>query len=316
MDWNDVRHFLALAQSGSVRAAGAALGVSHSTVARRVEGLEERLSTRLFDRGPDGYTLTEAGQQMLPGAERIEAEMSALERGVVGQDARLSGTVAVTCVDTYMSRVLLGPLAAFCQEHDEMELRLTADSRPYDLARREADIALRATGVGMSPHDILIGQKVGPVVLASYVSVAHGDALDPESPGAQPRFLGFDDARFQPQAIRDSSYPDVPIWGAFPSLEVAAQAALQGLGIAMLPTYVGDQEPGLRRLTRPDLRHLGDIWMLHHPDLRANARVRATRQVVRRAFEDAADLFAGDRPASGTGCREIAPGTGGPATVS
>jgi DNA-binding transcriptional LysR family regulator len=61
MDWDDVRHFLALARTGSVRAAGAALGVSHSTVARRVEGLEQRLGARLFDRHRDGYMLSDAG---------------------------------------------------------------------------------------------------------------------------------------------------------------------------------------------------------------------------------------------------------------
>lgn len=79
MDWNDVRHFLALARTGSVRAAGASLGVSHSTVARRVEALEAQLGTRLFDRHRDGYLLTAEGRQMLPSAERVEHEMAALE---------------------------------------------------------------------------------------------------------------------------------------------------------------------------------------------------------------------------------------------
>jgi len=96
MEWNDVRHFLALSRAGSVRAAGAQLGVSHSTVARRVEALETKLATRLFDRNRDGYSLTQAGRQMIPGAERIEKEMSALERGVIGKDEQLAGQVALT----------------------------------------------------------------------------------------------------------------------------------------------------------------------------------------------------------------------------
>ena len=82
MDWDDVRYFLALSREGSVRAAGSILGVSHSTVARRVEALEEKLNARLFDRTPEGYALTSAGRQMVEGAERVEAEMAALdERG-------------------------------------------------------------------------------------------------------------------------------------------------------------------------------------------------------------------------------------------
>ena len=91
VDWNDVRYFLALARTGSVRAAGAALQVSHSTVARRVEALEERLAARLFDRSRDGYALSDAGRQMLAGAERIEAEKAAKKAGAgVDTDAMLS----------------------------------------------------------------------------------------------------------------------------------------------------------------------------------------------------------------------------------
>ncbi len=110
MDWNDVRHFLALARCGSVRAAGASLGVSHSTVARRVEALETRLSARLFDRNRDGYTLTEAGRQMLPGAERVERELAALERGLVGQGAPLGfGLSRLLAVGLDLGESLLPP---------------------------------------------------------------------------------------------------------------------------------------------------------------------------------------------------------------
>ena len=309
MDWNDIRHFLALARTGSVRAAGATLGVSHSTVARRVEALEERLGTRLFDRGPDGFTLTAAGARMLPGAERVEAELTALERSAVGQDERLAGVLAVTCVDTFMSRLLVGPLAALCARHADLELQLTADSRRFDLARREADLALRATSVDASPQDSLVGQRVAPIVVASYVSAEGGDFRDPECAGSAPRFLGFDDGRAQQEAVRTTSYPEAPLWGAFPSIELMVQAAEHGLGIALLPTYVGDQVPTLRRLTRPDVRHLGDLWMVHHPDLRTNARVRAARDVVRETLRQHADLFAGRRPIAATVGPENAPGT-------
>ena len=122
MDWNDLRHFLALARLGWARAAGASLGVSHSTVVRRVEALEVRLSARLFDRNREGYSLTEAGRQMLPGAERVEREMATLERGLVGQDERLEGSVAVTCCDNYVARLLLAHMTPFCELYPDIEL--------------------------------------------------------------------------------------------------------------------------------------------------------------------------------------------------
>lgn len=293
MDWNDVRYFLALARTGSVRAAGSALRVSHSTVARRVEALEERLAARLFDRSRDGYTLSDAGRQMLAGAERIEAEMAALERGVLGQDERLVGPVTITCTDTHVSNLLLAALARLTEAHPGIELALTIDSRPFDLARREADIAVRALAVDGVPPEYLLGQKVAPIVLGTYVGVAHVERLDPETPGSRPRWASFDDRKLQEAIVAGSSYPDAPVWGSFATVELMVQAAVHGLGLAMLPTYVGDRAPGLQRLKRPDLRHVGDFWVLSHPDLRDNARMRQTRAAVAEALRAEAKLFGG-----------------------
>lgn len=284
MDWDDVRHFLALARLGSVRAAGAKLGVSHSTVARRVEALETQLDARLFDRNRDGYTLTGAGRQMLPRAERVEREMASLERDLAGQDERLAGWVSVTCCDEYVSAVLVRELTPFCAEYPEIELCMTTDSRAFDLSKREADIAVRTLARGAQPPEHLIGTRVAPVVVGSYVARAHESELDPELVGTSPRWVAFEERKILEAMVAQSSYPDVPAWGAFNSLSLLVQAAREGLGIAMLPTYVGDVEPALRRLARPDLRHVADLWLLSHVDLRDNTRLRATRGHVAHAL--------------------------------
>lgn len=294
MDWDDVRHFLALARSGSIRAAGASLGVSHSTVARRVDGLEARLAARLFDRSRDGYTLTEAGLQMLASAERIEHEMAALERGLVGQDERLCGEVALTCCDNYLADLLLRELTRFCHAYPEVELCFTVDSRPFDLSKREADVAIRALARGAQPPEHLIGMRLAPVTLASYVATAHAESLAPEHDGTAPRWVSFDDRKMQDAMIADSSYRHIPVWGSFSTFELLVRAACEGLGLVMLPTYVGDREPALRRLARPDLRHMGDLWLLSHPDLRDNARLRAIRAFIADAMRRHAGLFAGE----------------------
>lgn len=294
MDWNDVRYFLALARLGSVRAAGASLGVSHSTVARRVEALEERLAARLFDRSRDGYTLTEAGRQMLPGAERVEHEMAALERGLVGQDERLAGSVAITCCDNYVSDIVLRELVPFFETYPDIELSFVTDTRPFDLTKREADVAIRIVAAGAQPPEFLIGKKLAPLVLCNYVAVAHADRLDPDIPGSRPRWLSSELRKLQDQLIAQSSYPEHPAWGSFSSLDLMVQAAREGMGLVMLPTYVGDAVPSLRRLAEPDLRHLADLWLLCHPDLRDNARVRATRHAVAQAVRDNLALFQGE----------------------
>jgi DNA-binding transcriptional LysR family regulator len=95
------------------------------------------------------------------------------------------------------------------------------------------------------------------------------------------------------ELLRDSSYPSLPVWGAFSSLTLLVRAAEGGLGLVMLPTYVGDSEPALVRLSRADLRHVADLWLLHHPDLKANARVQGARAAIRAAFAREQARFSG-----------------------
>ena len=301
MDWDDVRYFLALARTGSVRAAGGALGVSHSTVARRVEALETKLGVRLFDRHRDGYLLTEAGGQMVTGAERVEREMAALERGVAGQDARLAGRVRITCTDPFVGRMLVHALANLCERHSGIELELDAESRYLDLSKREADVAVRAVALGTTPPEHLLGRKLVPIVLANYVAHAHAERLDPERNESQARWLGSDRRKLAETIVASSSYPKLPIWGSFASLAVSLEAAYAGLGLVMLPTYVGDPDPALRRLARADVRHLADFWLLSHPDLRDNARLQVVRECVTEALDNQASLFAGRCPADSRG---------------
>jgi DNA-binding transcriptional LysR family regulator len=294
VDWDDVRHFLALARGGSVRTAGSTLGVSHSTVARRVEALEMRLGVRLFDRHRDGYLLTDAGREMVAGAERVEREMVALERGLAGQDARLEGPVRVTCTDSFIAKILLRALAPLCEAHPGIELELDAEAKNLDLSKREADVALRALVPTAMPPEHLIGRRLVPITVCNYVGSAHAAELDPEHGTRPPRWLGSNLSKVMQEFVASSSYPEVPLWGTFESMAVMVEAARAGLGIVMLPTYVGDPDPGLTRLPKPDLRHGADFWLLSHRDLRDNARLRAARETIATALADQAALFRGD----------------------
>ena len=298
-----MRHFLALARTGSIRAAGSSLGVSHSTVARRVEALETRLGVKLFDRHRDGFLLTSAGNEMITVAERVEREMAALERGLAGQDSRLEGPVRVTCTDPFIAKVLVRALAPLCEQHPGIELDIDIDEKNLDLSKREADVAVRALSASASPPEHLIGRRLVPIVIASYVAIAHAERLDPELRGRNGRWLGSERRKLAEELIASSSYPDLPIWGTFSSMAVILEAAYAGFGVAILPTYVGDSDPELQRLSKPDVRHVGDFWLLSHRDLRDNARLRAARERIAAAMTDRAALFRGDA----AGWRENAP---------
>jgi DNA-binding transcriptional LysR family regulator len=301
MDWNDVRYFLALARLGSVRGAGASLGVSHSTVVRRVEALEIQLAARLFDRSRDGYALTEAGRLMVPAAERVEREMSALELEVAGQDRRFEGPIRLTCCDEFVSEMMLQELSVFCAAYPGIELQITTSSRKFDLSKREADIAIRTLAVDDMPAEHLLGRKLVGIYGANYVAAVHSHRLDPDVEGANPRWVAFEPRQYFDMMVAQSSYADVPAWGAFSSLALLMQAAHSGLGIAMLPCYVADRDPALRRLAKPDLRHVANLWLVSHPDLRKNARLRAARDCVWQALRRQEPLFEGRLPLVGAG---------------
>lgn len=295
MDWNDLRHFLALSRTGSVRAAGASLGVSHSTVLRRVQSLETELGTRLFDRSRDGYSLTLAGHEMVATAEAMEAQVAELARSLSGRDERFAGPVMLTCCDVYISDLLIRELTPFLEEFPEIELGISNDSRSYDLSKREADVAIRILARGSSPPEHLIGRRLAPVTVCSYLARAH-ENRDPKVDESRARWVAFDDRSFLTEILKSSCYSHLPQWGSVSSLPLAVQATRAGLGICKLPTYVGEVEASLRRLDPPELLHVADLWLLSHTDLRDNARLRETRRRIVSAFESHMAVFDGTHP--------------------
>ncbi|HET9587088.1 MAG TPA: LysR family transcriptional regulator [Bradyrhizobium sp.] len=108
-DWNDLRHFLAVARTGSTNAAAKALRVNQSTVQRRLAALEEGIGRKLFERYPGGYRLTSLGEDIRRHAEAVEAAVAALERRLAATDSSLTGTIRVTCAEGIAS-FLMTPL--------------------------------------------------------------------------------------------------------------------------------------------------------------------------------------------------------------
>ncbi len=122
MVWDDIKLFLALMRTGSVRAASAKLGVSHSTVARRIDAMERKLAVRLFDRLPTGYVVTPVGEDMLKVAEQVEDELEGLQRRIIGRDHKLAGRIQVTMVDALATNLLMPDLVEFTRKYPAIDL--------------------------------------------------------------------------------------------------------------------------------------------------------------------------------------------------
>ncbi|BCQ26774.1 LysR family transcriptional regulator [Caballeronia sp. NK8] len=298
-DWNELRLVLAIQRDGSLTAASETLGIDHSTAYRRLKALETQLGARLFERLPGGvYQPTEAGARIAAGAERMEDEFLALGRDVVGGDHRLSGRLRVTSSETLAYSQLTTHLAAFRRAHPGIVVELSIENRVLSLARREADIALRPV---RPKEGELWGKKLAGVAWGWYAApsyVAEKGALSRSQKLDGHALIGWDEAASgiraaQWLAINAASASVVYRTNSLVNQLIAARA---GVGLALLPCYLGDSDTGVTRVAANPVAELeGELWIVTHADLRKTARVRAFFDVVGEGLAKQRELFEGKR---------------------
>jgi len=155
MEWDDLRIVLAVSREGTLSGAARRLGVTHSTVFRRLGAIEEQIGVRLFERFRDGYVPTPAGETTAETAARLEDEVLTLERRLSGQDLRPSGVVRITTTDT-LGTILMRHLQAMRALHPGIQFEVVISNAMANLTRREAEIAIRPT---LEPPESLVGRR-------------------------------------------------------------------------------------------------------------------------------------------------------------
>jgi len=298
LDWDDLRVFLAVARSKTMTGAARKLGVNQTTVTRRLENLEKKLGTRLFDRSPGGVAPTSAAEEILTVAERVEENVASIERQLAGQDMRLTGDLRVTTHDmcAYYDADLFD---TFTKRYPEIELELSVGYLPRNLTRREADIALRWTD---NPPEHLVGQRVASAEYALYgaktlIENAPGNANPNDFP-----WVDWDianNARVTAQWMRQNA-PQARVVARYDMALALHAAIVSGMGLGFMPCAYGDTNPALKRV-RPVEPGFGmGVWILTHPDLRSTARVRAFMQHASAWFASHQGRFDGTEGATGT----------------
>ncbi len=286
--WDDLRTALALGRAGSIRKAARELGVSHSTVLRRIAALEAAVGVELFVDKGDGYEATAAGQDVFDTATTLDETITNLERRVSGHDLRFTGPVRVTVPDPFVPCV--APIfAAFAKEQPGIEVTLALGASFVDLAHRAADVAIRITD---APPPDLVGQRVCIANVGIYGAEAYlrgrrtknlatldWVSLERGSEMAFARWL-------------ESSYPDAHVavrvsnpWGLREGIDA-------GAGIGLVPCALGEMMPHWRRLKLvPQIS--APLWVLSHRDLRTTTRVRVVRDFVANALRAKSAMIEG-----------------------
>ncbi|MBS0414530.1 MAG: LysR family transcriptional regulator [Proteobacteria bacterium] len=277
-DWNDLKVLLAVARHGSTTAAGKALGVNQSTVQRRLLALERCFKRPLVQRHTTGYRLTALGEQLLPLAERVEQAAQALAHELGRQARELSGVVRVTCPEPIVHKLAASSLLErFHARYPNLKIEFVMSDRYLDLNQGEVDVALRS---GDTEDAALVGRKIGDSLWAVYASAAYlarrGRPERMEDLGHHD-WVGLDASLDQHRAALwlKQVAPAGRIVARNNSVLGLAYSAKAGLGLAPLPTPLGDGEPELVRVLGP-IPELTRIWrVLTTPELRHTPRVAA-----------------------------------------
>lgn len=293
MDWDDYRYFLAIARAGSLTAAGRALGVSQPTVSRRLETMEARLKVRLFDKTPRGYEMTPAAIDIYEIVEHVGEDLSDIERKVFGKDMRLTGSLRVTCTETLLNGYLAPHVWRFLDRHPGIEFGVICTDAQLSLSHRDADVAIRFTG---QPPETLVGRRLAKTAFGVYAGSREASNSWDRSNVEAWDWIGWHD-EFYNRMLITSIFPEARIRHRVDSTVAMQSMARHGLGIAVLPCYTADRDPGLRRIF-PKLLSEGtpDLWILHHSDVRGVSRVGLFAGFIADVITTDLDLFEGRRP--------------------
>lgn len=272
MDWNDLRYVKAIADYGSVAEASKKLDVHQSTVFRKLNAIEKNLGVRLFERLPNGYVKTAAGEDVIQAAERIEADISALNRRISGQDMRPSGKIRVTMTDVFV-KFLAPCLADFRLAYPEIEIEILVSRDVLNLTKRDADLAIRMT---KKPLETLVGRRISRVAVAVYGAKKYLNNHHNLSHLNQHNWIITDEGTIDSATVRwlKQNVSDLKCQYRFNTCMGILAGVQEDLGLGLLPCYLGDSDPNLARVSLPIPELEKQLWILTHEDLRYVTRIR------------------------------------------
>ena len=271
-DWDDVRVMRAVAEAGSLSGAARALGVNHATVLRRVAAFEQASGVTIFDRTARGYRVAPRRGRVLAAMRAMEEAALGVARALDAARSPLAGTVRVTSTDTLCLALLAPVVARLMTEAEGLTIELNAQNQPADLARLDADIAVRPA---VALPEGLVGDRAGSLRFSVYAA-----------PGGETGWLGFAGTlrRSVPSTWLDENVTEAEIAGRADSFPVLREMAAAGQGRAILPQVLGDPDPRLVRLDEILPPMQVSIWVASHADLADVPRIRAVRELLLRSL--------------------------------
>ena len=268
----DLETILALVRGGTLAAAAERLGVDASTVFRSIQRIERGMAQTLFERSRSGYLPSELAQSLAGHAEQMEVQLESARSLAQMKPETVSGTVRITTTDTILHGLIAPALKELRVAHPLLDYELHTGNELASLTRRDADIAVRAT---KRPPPHLVGRHIGPIRVAVYVSSRSKlKKLEAALDGTH-AWIAPDDALPEHPSVlwrRRNAPKIVPAYRVNSILTVAELIEL-GLGVGIVPMFLAEARPGLRRLSDALDDAQTELWLLTHTESRHLRRV-------------------------------------------
>lgn len=292
-EWTDVRYFLEVARTGKISSAGERLGVEHTTVSRRIDRLEESLGTVLFDRRRSGYSLTDAGRALIPHAENMESALLGAVEESMSQAGEIFGTVRVGTPEAFGIFVLAPSFMELSTQQPGLHVELMAQPQFPSLVTREVEILVTLEPPQAGRYKVA---RLAEIDYHLYGSRKYLDANGPIkalSDLADHAFVDYihDGSVSERYRVLEEIAPRPN--RRFTSTSVLAQreAAVQGMGLILLTSYVakGQPEPISLFPDRPLITRT--LWLAAPEDLFRAKRIRFVWDFIRNVVSDHPELF-------------------------
>ncbi|MCG8316386.1 MAG: LysR family transcriptional regulator [Pseudomonadales bacterium] len=274
ISWSLLRYALMTVRKGSASGAAAELGVTHATILRGLKRLEKETGVKLFNKSHSGYSPTEQGHQLIELADNIESQIFHWLQNIESEEPTMSGELRVATTEILANGLVCPLLPKFYEKYPNIRLDIKTSYEFCNLTRYEADIALRSTN---EPPEHLVGRHLSNITWAVYQSVTLSTTLD--------HWVGFIDDSLPPAKWLKSLYPDAQIRYKASSILNQIEATKAGVGKALLPCFLADQEPLLKQLEKLDQKYCTQLWLLYNPESRHNKKVRAFVEWIRERIQ-------------------------------
>jgi len=292
-DWNHLRSFLTVARTGRLTISARKLGIDHTTLGRRIAGLEEALKVQLFERHPTGYRLTNAGERLLYSAEAMESIALNAQKQIGGEDLSVTGAVRIGAPEGFGTDFLASRIAALCRKHPQLEIQIVAMPRLFSLSKREADIAI---GLSRPREGRLVTRKLIDYRLRLYASSNYLATVPPvhsveDLRGC--RFIGYIDDLIYSQQLDYLGEIANFLSPQLKSSNLIAQlnATIKGAGICVLPDFIALGREGLVPVLAGEISLIRSFWLITHADLRSLARIKTVSAFISSEVKAAQALF-------------------------